>query len=189
MSILNVTSMEISKHSISKVMTIQPLRIDDSRGYFYESFNKKSFERVVGNSFQFVQDNHTRSLKNVLRGLHYQINRPQGKLVRVIKGAIFDVAVDLRKSSSSFGQWVGQILSDDNFCQLWIPAGFAHGYLAMTDGAEVIYKTTEYYAPEYERSISWCDPQLAIKWPINSTPILSIKDGLAGTFAEADKYA
>lgn len=156
--------------------------------FFFESFNEKVFTEKTGVTDRFVQDNHSRSAKNVLRGLHYQIQQAQGKLVRVVAGAIFDVAVDIRKSSPTFGQWVSCELSASNKCQLWVPAGFAHGFISLEDGTEVLYKTTDYYAPAYERSILWNDPDLDIAWPLTADPILSAKDLAGVPFSSAEVY-
>lgn len=168
--------MNVIKTAIPDVLIIEPKVFGDSRGFFYESFNQKAFNSATGLNASFVQDNHSRSAKGVLRGLHYQIQQPQGKLARVVKGAVFDVAADLRKASSTFGLWVGVELTEENHRQMWIPEGFAHGFLVLTDSAEFLYKTTDYYAPEYERSILWNDPALGIKWPIEGEPQLSEKD-------------
>jgi dTDP-4-dehydrorhamnose 3,5-epimerase len=168
--------MNASRLTIPDVLLIEPKVFGDERGFFYESFNQARFEEAVGRSVNFVQDNHSRSVKGVLRGLHYQIQQPQGKLVRVTVGTVFDVAVDLRKSSPTFGQWVGEILSAENKRQLWIPEGFGHGFVVLSDSAEFLYKTTDYYAPQYERSIAWNDPELAIDWQFEGTPSLSAKD-------------
>src|SRR5664279_1088947 len=169
--------MKVIKTAIPEVLIIEPKVFGDSRGFFYESFNQKAFQQATGLDINFVQDNHSHSAKGVLRGLHYQIQQPQGKLVRVVKGTVFDVAVDIRKSSPTFGLWVGAELSEENHRQMWIPAGFAHGFVVLTDSAEFLYKTTDYYAPEYERSIIWNDPDLAIDWQLGSaTPLLSAKD-------------
>lgn len=171
--------MNIIPTKIPDILIIEPRIFEDDRGFFYESYNEKAFAEKIGADIHFVQDNHSRSTKNVLRGLHYQIQQPQGKLVRVVVGAVFDVAVDLRKSSSTFGQWVGCLLSAENKRQLWVPAGFAHGFCVMSDMAEFLYKTTDYYAPNYERCVLWNDPDLAIDWPLTTDPIVSTKD-LAG---------
>jgi len=168
--------MQIARLSIPDVMVLEPQVFGDGRGFFYESFNQAKFEAATGIKVDFVQDNHSRSAKNVLRGLHYQIKQPQGKLVRVIAGEVFDVAVDLRKNSPTFGQWVGEILSAENKKQLWIPEGFAHGFVVLSDAAEFLYKTTDYWAPEHERCIAWNDASLAIDWPIQGEPALSGKD-------------
>ena len=180
--------MKVAKTAIPEVLIIEPEVYGDSRGVFYESFNQKAFNEAVGLNVAFVQDNHSRSEKGVLRGLHYQIRQAQGKLVRVIKGAVFDVAVDIRKSSPTFGRWVGEELSEENRRQVWIPAGFAHGFLVLTDSAEFLYKTTDYYAPEYERSLLWNDPALGIKWPIENEPQLSEKDKLGQFLANAEVF-
>ncbi|OKH34048.1 dTDP-4-dehydrorhamnose 3,5-epimerase [[Phormidium ambiguum] IAM M-71] len=173
---------------IPDVFLIEPQVFGDSRGFFFESYNQQSFSEKIGVDVNFVQDNHSRSGKNVLRGLHYQIEQAQGKLVRVVSGEIFDVAVDIRKSSPTFGQWVGYLLSAENKQQLWVPAGFAHGFLVVSEMAEVLYKTTDYYAPQHERSILWNDPDLAIAWPLEAEPILSAKDKVGQLFKEAEVY-
>jgi dTDP-4-dehydrorhamnose 3,5-epimerase len=162
-------------------LILTPKVFGDSRGFFFESFNQQDFNAATGTQHTFVQDNHSRSAQGVLRGLHFQVQRPQGKLVRVVHGAVFDVAVDIRPGSPTMGQWVGVELSADNQQQLWVPPGLAHGFLTLTEHAEFLYKTTDYYAPEHERCIAWNDPQLAIQWPFNSQPNLSPKDrmGLA----------
>ena len=178
--------MKIIKTSIPDVLIIEPKVFADDRGFFFESFNKTLWQKATGVKDDFVQDNHSRSIKNVLRGLHYQIRQPQGKLVRIIVGEVFDVAVDLRKSSSTFGQWTGVNLSAENKRQLWIPKGFAHGFLVLSDVAEVLYKATDYYAPEHERSIIWNDPDIGIKWPLRNKPLLSKKDNLASPFKDAE---
>ncbi|MCV9919516.1 dTDP-4-dehydrorhamnose 3,5-epimerase [Pseudomonas sp. BT-42-2] len=168
--------MDATKLAIHDVVLFDPKLYGDERGFFFESFNHKDFCNAIGKDVKFVQDNHSRSVKNVLRGLHYQIQRPQGKLVRVIAGEVFDVAVDLRKSSPSFGRWVGAYLSANNRKQMWIPEGFAHGFLVLSDAAEFLYKTTDYYAPEHERCLAWDDPALDIIWPLSGEPVLSEKD-------------
>jgi len=175
--------------AILDVVLIEPKVFGDERGFFFESFNQARFEEAVGKPVRFVQDNHSRSAKHVLRGLHYQIQQPQGKLVRVVQGEVFDVAVDLRKSSKTFGQWVGEILSADNKRQLWIPEGFAHGFVVLSDTAEFLYKTTDYYAPAHERSIAWDDPAIGIQWPAGVAPILSAKDAQGQAFTEAEVFA
>jgi dTDP-4-dehydrorhamnose 3,5-epimerase len=174
--------------SIPDVLLIEPRVFGDSRGFFFESFNKAQFEAVLGRTTTFVQDNHSRSAKNVLRGLHYQIIHPQGKLVRVVAGAVFDVAVDIRKSSPTFGKWVGEILSEENKKQLWVPEGFAHGFVVLTDNAEFLYKTTDYWSPEHERCILWNDANLAISWPIDQEPRLSDKDKQGVSFKDAEVF-
>jgi dTDP-4-dehydrorhamnose 3,5-epimerase len=162
--------------AIPDVVLLAPKVFGDERGFFYESFNQQNFEAEIGRSVNFVQDNHSRSVKGVLRGLHYQVQQPQGKLVRAVVGEVFDVAVDIRKSSPTFGQWVGEILSAENKRQLWVPEGFAHGFVVLSDAAELLYKTTEYYAPEHERCIAWNDPSVDIDWLIKEAPTLSSKD-------------
>lgn len=168
--------MKITQLSIPEVLLIEPKVFGDERGFFFESFNQHIFNEAVGRSITFTQDNHSKSIKHVLRGLHYQIRRPQGKLVRVTAGEVFDVAVDIRKKSPTFGKWVGEILSAENSKQLWIPEGFAHGFLVLSDSAEFLYKTTDYWFPEFERCIAWNDPTLKISWPVKTEPTLSRKD-------------
>jgi dTDP-4-dehydrorhamnose 3,5-epimerase len=181
--------MKVTPTAIPDVLIIEPKVFGDARGFFYESFNQKAFNEATGTDYQFVQDNHSRSGKGVLRGLHYQIQQPQGKLVRVVRGAVFDVAVDLRKSSATFGQWVGVELTEANHRQLWIPPGFAHGFLTLSDLADFLYKTTDYYAPEFERSIAWNDPAVAILWPLEADPPqLSVKDQSAVMLATAQVF-
>jgi dTDP-4-dehydrorhamnose 3,5-epimerase len=180
---------KIIQTEIPDVLLIEPRVFEDERGFFYESFNERVFQEKVDVVEQFVQDNHSRSAKNVLRGLHYQIKQPQGKLVRVVVGEIFDVAVDLRTNSKYFGQWIGVHLSAKNKQQLWIPAGFAHGFLVLSENAEVLYKTTDYYAPEHERSLLWSDPDLAIAWPLEIEPIVSAKDRAGKLVKEAEVFA
>lgn len=163
--------------SIPDVIVFEPKVFGDDRGFFFESFNERVFEQATGKHFDFVQDNHSKSNKGVLRGLHYQVEQAQGKLVRVVSGEVFDVAVDIRKSSPSFGQWVGYHLSGENKKQLWVPPGFAHGFLVLSETAEFLYKTTDFYAPAHERCIAWNDPSIGIQWPnIGSAPLLSGKD-------------
>lgn len=174
--------------AIPEVVILEPKVYGDDRGFFFESFNERTFESLTEVAANFVQDNHSRSAKNVLRGLHYQINKPQGKLVRVVAGEVFDVAVDLRKNSSTFGKWVGEYLSADNKKQLWIPVGFAHGFLVLSDVAEFLYKTTDYYAPEHERCIIWNDRELNIDWPVTGDPILSAKDLGGVPFERAEMF-
>ena len=180
--------MKIIKTKIPDVLIIEPLVFGDDRGFFLESFNEKTFKEKTGLSPQFVQDNHSRSVKNVLRGLHYQIKQPQGKLVRVAIGEVFDVAVDIRKNSATFGQWTGCKLSAENKRQMWIPEGFAHGFVVLSETADFLYKTTDYYAPEYERSILWNDPELAIDWHLEDKPILSVKDKNALPLSAAEVF-
>ena len=180
--------MRATPTAIPEVIILEPKVFGDDRGFFYESFNAKTFEQATGLKREFVQDNHSKSAKNVLRGLHYQIQQPQGKLVRVVQGEVFDVAVDLRKSSKTFGQWVGVYLSAENKKQLWIPEGFAHGFVVLSESAEFLYKTTDYYAPEYERSLLWNDPALGIKWPLEGEPKLAAKDVAALALVEAEVF-
>ena len=180
--------MNIVKTNIPDVLIIEPSVFGDARGFFHESFNQKLWQEKTGLKTVFVQDNHSRSGKNVLRGLHYQIQQPQGKLVRVVRGAVFDVAVDLRRSSPTFGRWVGVELSENNYRQMWIPEGFAHGFLVLSDTADFIYKTTDYWAQPHERTILWNDPDLAIAWPLQSPPILSAKDAQGTPFKEAEIF-
>ena len=180
--------MNIIPTSIPDILLLEPKVFQDSRGLFLESYNQKTFTEKLGITANFVQDNHSKSEYNVLRGLHYQIIQPQGKLVRAIVGTIFDVAVDIRKNSSTFGQWVGYELSAENKRQLWIPAGFAHGFLVLSEIAEVIYKATDYYTPGGDRAILWNDQDLAIDWPLETPPILSAKDSNAPTFKNAEVY-
>ncbi|MDP2820562.1 MAG: dTDP-4-dehydrorhamnose 3,5-epimerase [Polaromonas sp.] len=173
--------MNVISTAIPGVLIIEPKVFGDARGFFFESFNQKAFNIATGSNYQFVQDNHSRSAKGVLRGLHYQIQQFQGKLVRVVRGAVFDVAVDIRKSSPTFGKWVGVELSEENHRQLWVPPGFAHGFVVTSESADFLYKTTDYYAPEHERCIAWNDSAIGIQWPIGQQPSLSAKDqqGLA----------
>ena len=179
--------MKATRLAIPEVVLIEPKVFGDARGFFFESYNQRAFNEATGTDFQFVQDNHSRSAKGVLRGLHYQLRQPQGKLVRVVQGAVFDVAVDIRKSSPTFGQWVGVELSADNHRQLWVPPGFAHGFLVLSETAEFLYKTTDYYAPEHERCIAWNDPDLAIAWPSGEMePKLSAKDSAGATIQQAE---
>ena len=180
--------MQVIKTKISDVLIIEPKVFGDDRGFFFESFNKKAYEELTGVTVDFVQDNHSKSSKGVLRGLHYQIKQPQGKLVRVTAGVVLDVAVDIRKSSTSFGQWVGVTLSAENKRQLWVPAGFAHGFVVLSESAEFLYKTTDYYAPEYERCIRWDDNDLAIDWQFSGQPLVSDKDAKGLSFKEADLF-
>lgn len=175
--------------AIPDVLILEPKVFGDARGFFYESFNAKAFQEATGQDVQFVQDNHSKSNKDVLRGLHYQIQDPQGKLVRVVMGEVYDVVVDLRNSSHTFGQWVGVHLSADNKRQLWIPPGFAHGFLVLTETAEFLYKTTEYYSPKYERCIAWNDPSIGIQWPIEVEPLLSAKDRSGLLLTQAELFA
>lgn len=169
--------MKVTPTAIPDVLIIEPQVFGDARGFFLESFNQKMFQETTGLHVDFVQDNHSRSARGVLRGLHYQVHQPQGKLVRVVRGAVFDVAVDIRKASPTFGKWVGIELSEDNHRQFWVPAGFAHGFLVLSDSADFLYKTTAYYAPQHERCIAWNDPDIGIVWPDSGVaPSLSPKD-------------
>lgn len=181
--------MKATHLTIPEVMLLEPQFFSDKRGLFFESYNRMQFQIATGREEEFVQDNHSRSARNVLRGLHYQVERPQAKLVRVVRGAVFDVAVDIRKSSRSYGRWVGALLSSENRRQMWIPEGFAHGFLVVSASAEFLYKTTDYYYPEHERCIRWDDPAIGIEWPLSGPPILSNKDrdGLLLTSAEVYK--
>ena len=181
--------MKATPLSIPDVVLFEPQVFGDERGFFFESFNQAKFEAAIGRQVTFVQDNHSRSVKNVLRGLHYQIQQPQGKLVRVVQGEVFDVAVDIRQSSPTFGQWVGAVLSAENKRQLWVPEGFAHGFVVTSDSAEFLYKTTDYWAPAFERSIVWNDVAIGIVWPIEGEPALSAKDQQARLLAQAEHFA
>ena len=174
--------------NIPDVLIIEPKVFGDDRGFFFESFNQRRFEELTGVKSHFVQDNHSRSAQHVLRGLHYQIRQPQGKLVRVTAGEVFDVCVDLRKHSETFGHSVAVMLSAQNHRQLWIPPGFAHGFLVVSSSAEFLYKTTDYYAPEYERSLLWNDPALGIDWPLTAEPLLSAKDKIGLPLAQAEVF-
>jgi dTDP-4-dehydrorhamnose 3,5-epimerase len=180
--------MNIIPTDIPEVLIIEPKVFGDERGFFFESYNERQWEEKTGLRTRFVQDNHSRSAKGVLRGLHYQIGQPQGKLVRCVVGEVFDVAVDLRRSSPTFGKWSGALLSAENKRQMWVPEGFAHGFLVLSDAAEFLYKTTDYYAPENERGIVWNDPELGIDWPIEGEPVLSKKDAEAAPFKDAIYY-
>ena len=180
--------MNVVPTGIPEVLIIEPRVFGDARGFFYESFNRKVWEEKTGLRATFVQDNHSRSERNVLRGLHYQINQPQGKLVRAIVGEVFDVAVDIRKSSPTFGKWVGFTLSAENKRMMWIPSGFAHGFLVLSDVAEFLYKTTDYWAPEHERTIIWNDPDLAIAWPLRGEAKLSAKDRVGSPLKSAECF-
>ena len=181
--------MQIIQTAIPDVVILEPRVFGDDRGFFYESFNQRAFEQAIGTTVNFVQDNHSRSARNVLRGLHYQIQQAQGKLVRVVAGAVYDVAVDIRQQSPTFGQWVGVTLSAENKRQFWVPPGFAHGFLVLSDHAEFLYKTTDYYAPQHERCILWNDPDLAIDWPLEGAePVLSQKDQAGARLRTADIF-
>ena len=181
--------MQIQTTALPGVLIIEPTVFGDDRGFFYESFNQKRFAELTGITRDFVQDNHSKSAKGVLRGLHYQIQQAQGKLVRVTAGEVFDVAVDIRKSSPTFGKWVGIVLSASNKRQLWIPEGYAHGFMVTSDNAEFLYKTIDYWAPEFERSILWNDPAIGIDWPLDGEPLLSGKDKAGALLANADVFA
>jgi len=179
---------QVTQTALPDVLILEPKVFGDERGFFFESFNRRDFEKACGLQVDFVQDNHSKSSKGVLRGLHYQIQHPQGKLVRVTQGQVFDVAVDLRRSSPHFGKWVGVELSADNKRQLWVPPGFAHGFLVMSESAEFLYKTTDYWFPEHERSLLWKDPTVGIVWPIQDTPKLASKDADGKTLDQADLF-
>lgn len=181
--------MQIHTTAIPDVLIIEPKVFGDDRGFFYESFNEKRFQELTGVTANFVQDNHSKSAKNVLRGLHYQIQQAQGKLVRVVSGEVYDVAVDLRANSPTFGHWVGVTLSAENKRQLWIPEGFAHGFVVTSESAEFLYKTTNYWAPQFERSLLWNDPALGITWPLDGEPLLSGKDLQGTLLAAAEVFA
>ena len=181
--------MKVAATAIPGLLLLEPAVHEDARGFFFESFNRKRFDDAIGRSVRFLQDNHSGSLRHVLHGLHYQVRHPQGKLVRVIAGEVFDVAIDLRRSSPTFGKSVGVVLSAENKKQLWIPEGFAHGFLVLSEGAEVLYKATDYYAPEDERCLIWNDPAIGIDWPKNGDPILSAKDRLGLPLSEAEVFA
>lgn len=180
--------MKATATAIPAVMVLEPKVFGDSRGFFYESFNRKVFKEATGLDPIFVQDNHSRSTKGVLRGLHYQLRQPQGKLARVVRGSVFDVTVDLRKSSPAFGKWVGVELSEENRRQIWVPAGFAHGFVVLSESADLVYKTTDYYAPADERCIMWNDPAIGIRWPLDVAPILSEKDSRGVSLASAEVF-
>lgn len=180
--------MKATRLAIPEVVLIEPQVFGDDRGFFFESFNQAKFEEAIGRKVNFVQDNHSKSSKKVLRGLHYQIKQPQGKLVRVVAGEVFDVAVDIRKSSPTFGQWVGSILSSENKKQLWVPEGFAHGFVTLSETAEFLYKTTDFYSPAHERAIRWNDETIGIQWPIDGEPSLSAKDREAKSLADAEVF-
>lgn len=180
--------MNVINTAIADVLIIEPKVFGDERGFFFESFNQRQFSELTGTDVHFVQDNHSRSARNVLRGLHYQIRQAQGKLVRVVQGAVYDVAVDIRRNSSTFGQHISVELSAENKRMLWVPPGFAHGFVVLSDTAEFLYKTTDYWAPEFERSIAWNDPTLAIQWPVDGEPSLSAKDRAGKLLAEAEYF-
>ena len=180
--------MKVTETAIPEVLLVEPTVYGDERGFFCESYNEKKWQELTGLETIFVQDNHSRSVKNVLRGIHYQIQHAQGKLVRVVVGEVFDVAVDLRQSSPTFGQWVGERLSAENKKSLWVPEGFGHGFLVLSDVAEFLYRTTDFYAPEYERCIAWNDSTIAIEWPLDGMPLLSEKDAKGSAFSKAEYY-
>ncbi len=180
--------MNVIETSLPGVLILEPKVFGDARGFFLESWNKQTFAKC-GLEADFVQDNHSRSARGVLRGLHYQVNEPQGKLVRVVSGSVFDVAVDLRKSSPHFGRWIGYELSAENQRMMWIPPGFAHGFLVLSDSADFLYKTTTYYAPQWDRGIRWDDPQIGVAWPLEGTPVLSAKDQVQPLLKDAEVYA
>jgi dTDP-4-dehydrorhamnose 3,5-epimerase len=181
--------MQVNSTAIPEVLLIEPKVFGDARGFFFESYNERAFAQATGLTPNFVQDNHSRSAQGVLRGLHYQIRQPQGKLLRVVRGSVFDVAVDVRRSSPTFGKWVGVELSENNHRQLWVPPGFAHGFLVTSESADVLYKTTDYYAPEHERCIAWDDPAIGIQWPLAGAPQLSAKDRVGLLLAQAETFA
>ena len=181
--------MKVVRTEIPDVLILEPQVFGDERGFFLESYNKRVLKGAIGIAQDFVQDNHSRSARNVLRGLHYQLTQPQGKLLRVVQGAIFDVAVDIRKSSQTFGKWVGLELSAENQRVAWVPEGFAHGFLVLSESADFLYKATAYFAPESERTIAWNDPDLGIAWPLQGAPVLSDKDRRGVAFASAETYA
>ena len=181
--------MKVTPTSLPEVLLIEPQVFGDERGFFFESFNERAFAEKTGIQSKFVQDNHSRSAKNVLRGLHYQIKQPQGKLVRVISGEVFDVAVDLRKNSPTFGKWTSSNLSAENKRMLWVPEGFAHGFLVLSESAEFLYKTTDYYAPAHERCVVWNDPDIGIQWPLQDAPLLSVKDRQGCALRNAEVFS
>jgi dTDP-4-dehydrorhamnose 3,5-epimerase len=179
----------VSKTALSEVLILEPKVFADARGFFFESFNQQDFVAATGVDVQFVQDNHSQSSKGVLRGLHYQIENPQGKLVRVVRGAVFDVSVNLQKGHPEFGKWTGVYLDETNKRQLWIPPGFAHGFLVLSDQADFLYKTTDFYSPKDERCLAWNDPTVGIDWPLENEPILTIKDQNGASLARADLFS
>lgn len=180
--------MKVTRTAIPEVLVLEPKVFGDERGFFMESFNQKAFQQATGLDVAFVQDNHSRSARGVLRGLHYQLQQPQGKLVRVVRGRVFDVAVDVRRSSPTFGRWVGTELSEENHRQFWVPAGFAHGFLVLSESADFLYKTTDYYAPEHERCIAWNDPAIGIEWPLAGAPMVSGKDARGVLLQDAEVF-
>ena len=180
--------MRVTPTAIADVLVIEPKVYADERGFFFESFNERAFAEATGITARFVQDNHSRSLKNTLRGLHYQIQQPQGKLVRAVTGEVFDVVVDIRRSSPTFGKWVGEVLSVDNKKMMWVPAGLAHGFAVLSEYADFLYKTTDYWAPQHERILLWNDPALAIVWPLAGEPVLAAKDRVGKPLSEAEVF-
>ena len=174
--------------AIAEVLVIEPAVFGDARGAFFESWNRRAFSKLAGRDVDFVQDNHSVSARGVLRGLHYQLHQPQGKLVRVVAGEVFDVVVDLRRSSPTFGRWVGETLSAQNRRMMWVPEGFAHGFLVLSDLAEFLYKTTDYYAPEHERTLLWNDPAIGVTWPLDGAPVLKPKDAAGTPLASAETF-
>lgn len=182
--------MKVTRLAIPDVLLFEPKVFGDARGFFLESYNRRAFDEAAGGAVEFVQDNHSRSARGVLRGLHYQLPpKAQGKLVRVVRGAVFDVAVDIRRSSPTFGRWVGAELTEDNYRQLWVPPGFAHGFVVLSEIADFQYKVTEYWSPEHERGMLWSDPTLGIAWPLDTAPILSAKDAAAPRLSDAEVFA
>jgi dTDP-4-dehydrorhamnose 3,5-epimerase len=185
--------MKVIRTEIPDVLILEPKVFGDARGFFFESWNEKAFREATGVQLPFVQDNHSRSARGVLRGLHYQLQQPQGKLVRVVRGAVFDVAVDIRRSSPTFGKWAGTELSEENHRQFWVPPGFAHGFLVLSESADFLYKATDYYAPQHERCVAWNDPEIGIEWPLapagTAAPLLSAKDSAAPGLARAEAFA
>jgi dTDP-4-dehydrorhamnose 3,5-epimerase len=182
-------AIQVTATALPEVKIIEPKVFGDARGFFFESFNAREFAEHVETGVEFVQDNHSRSAKGVLRGLHYQIQHAQGKLVRVVAGEVFDVAVDIRRSSPNFGKWVGVLLSEENQRQMWVPPGFAHGFLTLSESADFLYKTTDYWFAEHERSIAWNDPQIGIEWPIDGEPLVAAKDAAGSRLVDADTFA
>jgi len=182
-------AIQVTATSLPEVKVVEPKVFGDARGYFLESFNAREFSEKVASGVEFVQDNHSRSAKGVLRGLHYQIQHAQGKLVRVVEGEVFDVAVDIRRSSPNFGKWEGVVLSAENHKQLWVPPGFAHGFVVLSESAQFLYKTTDYWYPEFERTLLWNDPQIGIDWPIDFQPLLAAKDAGGKRLSEAETFA
>ena len=180
--------MKAIETALPGVLVLEPRAFGDDRGFFYESWNQRAFDALVGREVRFVQDNHSASVRNVLRGMHYQVRQPQGKLVRVVSGEVFDVAVDARRSSPTFGRWVGERLSEENRRMMWVPEGFAHGFLVLSDRAEFLYKTTDYYAPEHERTMLWNDPAVGIEWPLEGEPLLKPRDAAGTPLAELETF-